>query len=53
MMSRLSSVVKRHPLITFFALSIALSWWGWILYAIDLSPTPIAPFGPSSRRWSY
>ncbi|MDQ3436460.1 MAG: CPBP family intramembrane metalloprotease [Actinomycetota bacterium] len=46
MMSRLSSVVKRHPLITFFVLALALSWWGWILYAIDLSPTPIASFGP-------
>ena len=46
MMSRLSSVVKQHPLITFFVLAFALSWWGWILYAIDLSPTPIASFGP-------
>jgi membrane protease YdiL (CAAX protease family) len=46
MMSHLSSVVKRRPLITFFVLALALSWWGWILYAIDLSPTPIASFGP-------
>jgi len=46
MMSDLSSVVKRYPLITFFVLAFALSWWGWILYAIDLSPTPIASFGP-------
>ena len=27
MMSRLASVVKRHPLITFFLLAYALSWW--------------------------
>jgi len=46
MMFRLSSVVKGHPLIAFFVLALALSWWGWILYAIDLSPTPIASFGP-------
>ena len=26
MMSRLSSVVKRHPIVTFFVLSYAISW---------------------------
>jgi membrane protease YdiL (CAAX protease family) len=46
MMPSLSSVVKRRPLLTFFVLALALSWWGWILYAIGLSPTPIASFGP-------
>jgi uncharacterized protein len=46
MMSRLSSVVKRHPLITFFLLAYALSWWPWILYAFDLLPQPIVGFGP-------
>jgi uncharacterized protein len=46
MMSRLASVVKRHPLITFFLLAYALSWWPWILYAFDLLPQPIAGFGP-------
>jgi membrane protease YdiL (CAAX protease family) len=46
MMSRLSKVVKRHPLISFFVLAYALSWWAWILYAFDLSPLPVAPFGP-------
>jgi membrane protease YdiL (CAAX protease family) len=46
MMSRLASVVKRHPLITFFVLAYALSWWPWILYAFDLSPQPIVGFGP-------
>jgi uncharacterized protein len=46
MISRLSSVVKRRPLVSFFVLAFALSWWGWILYAFGLSPTPIASFGP-------
>jgi uncharacterized protein len=27
-------------------LAYALSWWPWILYALDLSPQPIAGFGP-------
>ena len=46
MMSSLTSVVKRRPIVAFFVLAIALSWWGWILYAFGLSPTPIASFGP-------
>ena len=46
MMSGLSSAVKRRPLLSFFVLAFALSWWGWVLYAFGLSPTPIAPFGP-------
>jgi uncharacterized protein len=46
MMSRLSSVVKRYPLITFFLLAYALSWWPSILYAFDLLPQPIVGFGP-------
>ena len=40
------SLVKRHPLIAFFVLTWALSWWPWILYAFGLYPTPIASFGP-------
>ncbi len=46
MMSGLSSAVQRRPLISFFVLAFALSWWGWILYAFGFSPTPIASFGP-------
>jgi hypothetical protein len=45
-MSRLSTVVRRHPLTVFFVLAYALSWWPWILYAYDLAPSPIAGFGP-------
>ena len=46
MLSGLSSVVKRHSIITFFVLAYALSWWAWVLYALELFPNPIASFGP-------
>jgi CAAX protease family protein len=45
-MSRILALVRRHPLVTFFVLAYALSWWAWILYALDLFPNPIASFGP-------
>jgi membrane protease YdiL (CAAX protease family) len=45
-MSRFTSGARRHPLITFFVLSYAFSWWPSILYALDLSPQPVAGFGP-------
>jgi uncharacterized protein len=40
------SVVRSHPLVTFFVLAYALSWWGWILYAFNPDLPPIASFGP-------
>jgi CAAX protease family protein len=40
------SMVRRYPLITFFVLACALSWWPWILYSFDLLPNPIVGFGP-------
>ena len=43
---RPSSVFKRHPLITFFVLAFALSWWPIPLYAAGLAPGTIAAFGP-------
>ncbi len=47
MMSRLSKVVKRYPLISFFVLAYALSWWPLIVYAFDPSfSAPLLPFGP-------
>lgn len=49
---RLSSVVKRHPIIVFFVLAFALSWWPIPFYAAlfpdncsqpsSLSPLPMA-----------
>jgi uncharacterized protein len=45
-MSRISAVMKKHPLASFFALAYVLSWWVWILYAVGISPIPIASFGP-------
>jgi membrane protease YdiL (CAAX protease family) len=45
-MSRVSALVRRHPLPTFFILAYALSWWAWILYALGLFGNPIASFGP-------
>ena len=40
------SLIRRYPLITFFVLAYVLSWWPWILYALDLLPLPIVGFGP-------
>lgn len=45
-MSRTLALVRRHPLTTFFVLAYALSWWVWILFALGVSPNPIASFGP-------
>ena len=45
-MSYLGSLIRRYPLMTFFVLAYALSWWPWVLYALDLYPAPIASFGP-------
>jgi membrane protease YdiL (CAAX protease family) len=45
-MSRISALVKRHRLTTFFILAYALSWWAWILYALGVFPNPVASFGP-------
>src|ERR671921_299438 len=47
MMSRLSSVVKRHPLITFFVLTYALSWLAWPMWASGFYPiAPVFSFAP-------
>ena len=40
------TVVRRYPLIAFFVLAYAFSWWPWPLYALDLIPGYIVGFGP-------
>ena len=40
------TLIRRHPLVAFFVLAYALSWWPSILYALDLLPQPIVGFGP-------
>src|SRR5918998_508904 len=40
------TLIRRHPLVAFFVLAYALSWWPSILYVLDLSPQPIVGFGP-------
>jgi uncharacterized protein len=45
-MSYLVSLIRRYPLVSFFVLAYALSWWPAILYALDLLPQPIVGFGP-------
>ena len=42
----LVSLIRWYPLITFFVLACALSWWPWILYSFDLLANPIVGFGP-------
>src|SRR5918998_1503356 len=47
MMSSVSSVVKRHPLITFFVLTYALSWVAYPMWALGLYPiAPVFSFAP-------
>ena len=47
MMSRLTSLVKRHPIITFFVSSYALSWLAWPVWALGFYPiSPAFSFGP-------
>jgi uncharacterized protein len=45
-MSGISAAMKKYPLISFFLLAYALSWWAWLLYALGSFPNPIASFGP-------
>jgi membrane protease YdiL (CAAX protease family) len=40
------TIIKAHPVISFFLLTLVLSWWPWPLYAAGNFPLPIASFGP-------
>jgi len=46
-MNPFTSFIKRHPLVTFFVLAYAFSWWPWLLSAAN-NPfgSPLFPFGP-------
>jgi membrane protease YdiL (CAAX protease family) len=46
MRSGIARLVRRHPLVVFFLLACAFSWWCWPLYAAGLSPAPTIGFGP-------
>ena len=41
------TLMKRYPLITFFVLAYALSWWPWLLYTVHLFPFPLLATGPA------
>ena len=43
---RFRSLVRAHPLTSFFLFTLGLSWWPWPLYAAGHFPLPIASFGP-------
>src|SRR5215207_1689298 len=40
------SLIRGHPLVAFFALAYALTWWASILYAVYPNPFPVFPYGP-------
>ena len=41
------SVIRKHPLVAFFVLAYALSWWPWPLYAAwVVRQEPFLSFGP-------
>jgi len=40
------SLIRAHPLTSFFLFTLVLSWWPWPLYAAGHSPLPVASFGP-------
>ena len=42
-MNPITSFIKRHPLVTFFILAYAFSWWPW---ALSIPGLPIFPLGP-------
>lgn len=48
MMAKLTGLATRHPLLGFFTLAYALSWWPWLWYRLDPAAVdaPILPFGP-------
>lgn len=42
-MNPITSLIKRHPLVAFFVLAYAFSWWPW---ALSMPGLPLFPLGP-------
>lgn len=40
------SWIKKHPLVSFFVLAFALSWWYWPLYVAGIALLPVPFFPP-------
>lgn len=45
-MNKIKLFVKRHPLVSFFILAYAFSWWPWLLSAANNPFFPLFPLGP-------
>jgi hypothetical protein len=45
-MNHIKLFVQRHPLVTFFVLAYAFSWWPWLLSATANPFFPLFPLGP-------
>jgi membrane protease YdiL (CAAX protease family) len=40
------SLVRRHPLATYFVLAFALAWWTWPLVLLNPDSSPMLPWSP-------
>lgn len=40
------SLIRRHPLATFFVLAFALAWWTWPLVLLNPESSPMLPWSP-------
>jgi membrane protease YdiL (CAAX protease family) len=46
MFTTLSAPVRRHPLVSFFALAFGITWLAGIPFALGMFPSPMFTFGP-------
>ena len=40
------SVIRRHPLATYFVLAFALAWWTWPFVLLNPASSPMLPWSP-------